>query len=226
MARRRRNRKSKNNSESNKTQLGGGTMTVGGNRIPKSISNPYPYRCTLRALYTGGNVTPATTAGYGWITITSSSWSSSSGYSQLAALFMRVKPIQCRAIITFNRATGTSDNPRVAFIPTPDGQVVGNLGMNLSTFESPLGCVYTGGPGAQIGYKFKPYVSIAAYNTVSNGYLVQPAPQCSIRSIPLIYYGDVLFYTPGAVLTTVTQYVSIAVEFDFEFSYLRTDLVA
>lgn len=201
-------------------------MSVGGNRIPQPLQNTRPYRCTLRAMLTGGNVTPATSTGYAYLIITSSLFSSASAYNQLAALFMQMKVIGARAIVTFNRATGTTDNPRVAFIPTPDGQAVGNLGMNLSTFESPIGQAFTGGPGQQVGFRYKPFVSVAAYNTVSNGYVVMPAPKVSVRSLPLIYFGDILFYTPGVLLTSVTQYVQIQLEFDIEFSLLRTDLVA
>lgn len=165
-------------------------------------------------------MTPATTTGYSYLTITSGLWTSSSPWSQLAALYQFVKPRKCRIEVTFNRATGNSDNPRVTFVPTPAGNAVGSLGMNLSTFETALGTSKTGGPGQILSHAYDPYVLLSLYNTVSNGYMSATPGVLSVANLPLVYYGDLLIYTPGILLSSVTNYISIKLIFDFEFSVL------
>ena len=171
-------------------------------------------------ILTGGNVTPATTTGYSYLTVSSGLWSSSSPWTQLIALYQFVRPLGCRISVTFNRATGNTDNPRVTFVPTPAGNAVGNLGMNLSTFEASLGRSFTGGPGQTVSFNSDPSVLVSVYNTVSNGYMAQEPGTLSVSSLPLVYYGDLLLYTPGILLSSVTQYVQIKIEFSYEFSVL------
>ncbi len=185
-----------------------------------SIRNNQKFKAVTTVLLTGGNVTPATTTGYAWITITSSQWSSSSPWTQLAALYQFVRPLGCRISVTFNRATGTTDNPRMSFVPTPAGTPVGNLGMALSTLESPTGRSFVGGPGQTITGNFDPYVSISCYNTVANGYQVSRPGYLSLDNLPLVYYGDLLFFTPGVNVSTVTAYLTIKLEFIHEFFLL------
>lgn len=217
----RRNRKNKNK-KSKSNNPSATTNEV----VPIRPPNSQKLRVRLNVMLTGTNVTPATTAGYAYLPVTSGLFASASGYAQLAALFLKLKPIKVTTRITFNRATGTTDNPRVAFAPTPDGQPVGNLGMNLSTFESPLACQAVGGPGVTIVQSDPAMIALAVYNTVSNGYQMQRPQALSVRTMPLVYYHDVLFYTPGINLTTVANYVQIYLSFDLEFSCLRTDLNA
>lgn len=185
-----------------------------------SIRNNQKVRAVTTVLLTGGNVTPATTTGYAWITITSGLWTSSSPWTQLAALYQFVRPLGCRVSVTFNRATGNTDNPRMSFVPTPAGTPVGSLGMSLSTLESPSGRSFVGGPGQTLTGNFDPYISIAAFNTVANGYQVSKPGYLNLNSLPLVYYGDILFFTPSINLSTVTAYVTIKIEFIHEFFLL------
>jgi hypothetical protein len=196
--------------------------------VPSTLSlrNSQKCRFTLTTLLTGANFTPATTVGYAYRTITSNDFSLASGYAELAALFSLVRPLGCKATVTFNRATGNNDNPRVAFIPSPAGFGAGNLAMNLNTLEAATGRGYTCGPGERVIGYYKPYVSIAAYNTLANGYVTMPAGTLSLASMPIVYFGDVLLSTPSVNVTSVTAYVSLHIEFDFEFSVLRPTLVA
>jgi len=218
MARKKRNQKN----QSKQSAQSSAALEV----VPRRPVNSQALRVELAVMFTGTNVTPATTTGYAYLAVTSSLWSSASGYPQLAALFLKVKPIKVLSRVTFNRATGTTDNPRVAFAPTPDGQPVGNLGMNLSTFESPLAAQAVGGPGVTIAQSDPAMIAVAVYNTVSNGYQMQRPSALSIRTLPLTYFHDILFYTPGISLASVPNYVQIQLLFTFEFSCLRTDLNA
>jgi len=133
-----------------------------------------------------------------------------------------VRPLGVTIEVTYNRATGTTDNPRVSFVPTPSGAPVGNLGMNLSTFESALGKNVSGGPGTICSFRCPPSVLVALYNSVINGYMAMRPGALTISSLPLVYYGDLLFYTPGILLSSVTNYVTIKIKFDFEFSVLTS----
>lgn len=208
-SRRRRNRNQSQNSDNQ-------TLT-----IPRSI-NGQRARYHTTVTFTGGNVTPATTTGYAYLVVSSSLWTSSSPWTQLAALYQFVRPLGASIEVTFNRATGTTDNPRVAFVPTPAGTPVGNLGMNLSTFESALGKNVSGGPGTICSFRCSPSVLVALYNTVISGYMSMRPGALTISSLPLVYYGDLLLYTPGILLSSVTNYVTIKIKFDFEFSVLTS----
>lgn len=172
-------------------------------------------RAVLRL--SGASVTNATTAGYSWYTIDSTSFSGASPWTALSNLYMFVKPLYCKVTVTACRATSSSDNPVVGFAATPDGVPVGTTSMNVSTFEAPNCISRSLGPGQEVSYTFKPYVAVAAYNTPANGYLPMVAPRCSINSLPRIYYGDLLFLTPGVVLTSTANYIQIRVEHVFEF---------
>ncbi len=184
-----------------------------GNLIPSQAKRVE--RAVLRL--SGASVTNATGAGYSWFTIDSTTFSAASPWTALSNLYMFVRPLYCKVTVTACRATSSTDNPVVGFAATPDGNAVGNTAMNISTFESP-NCVSKAlGPGQEVSYYFKPYVAVAAYNTPANGYMPMVCPRLSINSLPRIYYGDILLLTPGVVLTTTANYISIRIEHVFEF---------
>lgn len=165
----------------------------------------------------GASFNLATSSGYAWITIDSTLFASSSPWTALSNLYMFVRPLYVRVTVTAARSTGTSDNPVVGFVATPDGTQVGTTAMNISTFEAPNCITRTLGPGKEESYSFRPHVAIAAYATPTNGYIPLPCPRVSLNSLPRIYYGDVLMLTPGVNLTTTASYVQVKVEFVFEF---------
>lgn len=184
-----------------------------GNLIPSQAKRVE--RAVIRL--SGASFTNATTSGYSWFTIDSTTFSSASPWTALSNLYMFVKPLYCRVTITANRATGTSDNPVVGFVATPDGAQVGTTSMNISTFEAP-NCVSKAlGPGQEVSYCFKPYIAVAAYNAPTNGYIPMVAPRISINSLPRVYYGDILMLTPGVNLVTTGNYIQVKVEHVFEF---------
>ncbi len=192
-------------------------VNLSGFRIANN--KPIIYKTTL--LLTGGNMTPATTTGYSYTSITSNLWTSTSPWTQLAALYMFCRPIACNIVVTANRATGTTDNPVISIIPTPDGNPVGNLGMNLSTLEASGSIPINMGPGVSVRRALSPYVQQALFNTVISGYQAIKPGRLSLSSLPLVYYGDICLYTPGVNVSTVTNYVQIRVDFVFEFSVLK-----
>ena len=179
-----------------------------------------PVMYTTVCALSGSGTTAATTAGYGWLTVSSALFSSSSPWTQLISLYNFVRPIGCRATVTYNRSTGSSDNPRVVFVPTPDGTPVGNAGMSLNTLETAIGKSFTCGPGEEYAFWFSPKVAVSCYRAVSNGYMAMAPGRLDTSSIPDVYFGDILFSTPGIVLTSTANYVSIKLEFVFEFSVL------
>jgi len=169
----------------------------------------------------GSSVTNATGSGYSFFRIDSNLWSQSSPWTQLAALYMFCRPLYCRATITAARSTGTTDNPVVAFIPTPDGSVAGTTAMNISTFEAATGRTVSLGPGQEVSYTFEPYIAQAAYaSAVTTGYFPQKCPRLSLNSLPLVYFGDLLLLTPGVNLVTSGNYIQMKLEFVFEFDTL------
>lgn len=176
-------------------------------------------RTTIR--FGGSSVTNATGSGYSFFRIDSNLWSQSSPWTQLAALYMFCRPLYVRATVTAARSTGTTDNPVVAFVPTPDGSVAGTTAMNISSFEAPTGRTFTLGPGQEVSYTYEPYIAQAAYlSAVSTGYFPQKCPRLSINSLPLVYFGDMLFLTPGVNLVTSGSYIQMKLEFVFEFDTL------
>ena len=183
--------------------------------------NTKPVCYTTTLALSGANTTGATSAGYAWYTISSAAWTSSSPWTQLAALYDFVRPLGAKATVAYCRATGTSDNPRVVFVPTPDGTPVGNAGMNISTLEAATGKGYTLGPGEEVSFWYQPKVAVAVYATPTNGYMSVAPGKLSLDSLPITYYGDILFSTPGVTLTSTANYVSIKIEFVFEFSVLK-----
>lgn len=219
MARRNSNSRRRTNRNSQDSQ-----KAASGTYVPSSLSlrNTQKARYVTTVILTGTNVTPATTTGYAYLTVTSGLWTSSSPWTALDSLYQFVKPDCARISVTFNRATGSSDNPRVSFVPTPDGNAVGNLGMNLSTLESATGRSFVGGPGQTIAFNCEPAVLLSAYNTVSNGYMSVRPQRLSTANLPLVYYGDLLLYTPGINLSLVPQYIQIKIEFAFQFEVLTT----
>ncbi len=183
--------------------------------------NLRPVMYTTHYLNSGAATTGATTAGYSWLTIDSTLFNSSSPWTQLAALYNFVRPVGAKVTVAYCRATGTSDNPRVGFAQTPDGTPVGNAGMNLSTFESALCKSYTCGPGEEFSAWFPAKVQMAVYAPTTNGYQAINPGRLNLNSLPRVYFGDILFFTPGVVLTSTGNYVSIKIEFIFEFSVLE-----
>lgn len=176
-------------------------------------------RTTVR--FSGANVTNATSAGYAYYRVDSNLWTSSSPWAQLQALYMFVRPLYARLTVTASRATGTSDNPVVAFVPTPDGQPVGSASLNLNTFESPTGRTHTLGPGQEVSYTYEPFIAQSAYaSAVASGYFPLRCPRLSLNSLPLVYYGDLLILTPGVNLNTTANYCQFKLEFVFEFDTL------
>ena len=93
--------------------------------------------------------------------------------------------------------------------------------MNISTLESATGKGYTLGPGEEVSFWYTPKVAVAVYATPSNGYMSVSPGKLSLDSLPITYYGDILFFTPGVILTSTANYVSIKIEFVFEFSVLK-----
>lgn len=184
-----------------------------GNLLPSSAKRVE--RTVL--LLSGASVTNATGPGYSWFTIDSTSYSAASPWTALSSLYMFVRPLYTRVTVTACRATGTSDNPFVSFVPTPDGVAVGSTSINISTLEAPTSRKFSLGPGKDVSYTFKPHVAIAAYNTPTNGYLPMICPRLSINSLPRIYYGDILFATPGVNLVSTANYIQIKIEHVFEF---------
>lgn len=178
----------------------------------------------LVARYSGSSFTLATTAGYSYISLTSARFSEASPWTQLAALYMFIRPMYARVTITSCRATGTSDNPIVCFAPTPDGQPIGSASINLNSFETPVGRTVTLPPGRGVSYVYKPYIAVAAYNTPTNGYIPMQAPRMSKDSLPVVYFGDILLSTPGVTITTTANYIQLKVEFVFAFDTLDSSL--
>lgn len=172
------------------------------------------------ARYSGANFTLATGAGYSYFTITSSRFTESSPYTQLSALYMFIRPVGVKVSVTAARATGTSDNPVIAFVPTPDGQPVGSASLSLNSFESATGRTMTLPPGVPVTYFYDGYVAVAAYNTPTNGYIPLKAPRMNLNSMPLVYFGDILLLTPGVTVTTTANYVQVKLEWVFEFDTL------
>lgn len=170
--------------------------------------------------YSGASFTNATTSGYSYFTFDSSKFTDASPWTQLAALYMFVRPIALKVTITACRATGTSDNPVVCFAPTPDGNPVASAAMNLSYFECPTGKTYTLGPGQEVSYVYKAYALQALYAPVANGYASVPAPRCSLASLPRIYFGDVMLSTPGVNIVTSANYIQVKAEYVLEFDTL------
>ncbi len=187
--------------------------TPKGNLIPSQAKRVE--RAVLRL--SGASFTLATASGYAYFTIDSTVFSGASPWTALSNLYMFVRPLYARITVTSCRATGTSDNPIVGFAATPDGVPVGTVSMSLNTFEAPNCISRALGPGKEESYSFKPYVAIAAYNTPANGYIPMVCPRVSINSLPRIYFGDILLLTPGVNITTTANYVSVKVEFVFEF---------
>lgn len=210
---RRNNNKSRNSRKPNKAANQSLVANPRGNLIPSQAKR------VERAVYrnSGAAVTNGTTAGYSWLTIDSTSFASASPWTALSNLYMFVRPLYCKVTVTANRATGSADNPVVGFAATPDGVAVGTTAMNINTFEAPNCVSKSLGPGQEVSYYFKPYVAVAAYNTPSNGYMPMVCPRLSINSLPRIYYGDILFLTPGVVLTSSANYIQIRIEHVFEF---------
>lgn len=186
-----------------------------------TIRNNQKVRYVLTTNLTGGNMSAATTLGYAYYNITSAAWSTCSAWTQLSALYQYVRPYGCRVSITFNRATGNTDNPRVAFVPTPAGTPVGTTSMSLSTLESPTGRSFVGGPGTTISGNIDPSVLISCYGPITNGYMPMRPSTLSLTNLPTVYYGDILLFTPSVNVTTVTAYVMVKLEFMFEFSVLN-----
>ncbi len=211
---RRNNNQSRNKSRKpNKASQQSLVANPRGNLIPSQAKRVE--RAVLRL--SGSSVTNATSSGYSWYTIDSTVFSSASPWTALSNLYMFVRPLYCKVTVTACRATSSSDNPIVGFAATPDGNPVGNAGMNISTLEAPNCVSRSLGPGQEVSYHFKPYVAVAAYNTPTNGYLPMVCPRLSINSLPKIYFGDILLLTPGVVLTTTANYIQMRVEFVFEF---------
>lgn len=178
----------------------------------------------LTARYSGSSFTLATTAGYAYMTISSARFTEASPWTQLAALYMFIRPLYARVTITSCRATGTADNPIVCFAPTPDGQAVASASMNLNTFETPVGRTVTLPPGRGISYSYKPYIAVAAYNTPSNGYIPMICPRVSTNSLPIVYFGDLLLLTPGVTITTTANYIQLKIDFVFAFDTIDSSL--
>lgn len=210
---RRNNNKSRNSRKPTKAQQQSLVAIPRGNLIPSQAKRVE--RAVIRL--SGASVTNATGAGYSWFTIDSTTFSAASPWTALSNLYMFVRPLYCKVTVTACRATSSSDNPVVGFAATPDGNAVGNTAMNVSTFEAPNCVSKSLGPGQEVSYYFKPYVAVAAYNTPANGYMPMVCPRLSINSLPRIYYGDILFLTPGVVLTSTANYIQMRVEHVFEF---------
>ncbi len=189
---------------------GAGLMTLN--------SKPVIYTVTVQG--SGASVNNATTSGYSWITIDSTLYSGASNWSQLAALYNFVRPIGVKATVAYCRATSSSDNPRVGFAQTPDGTPVGSASMSLNAFESSLCKSYTCGPGEEFSAWLPARVQLAVYAPTLNGYMSVAPGRLNVNSLPRIYYGDMLFLTPGVVLTSSANYVSWKLEFVMEFSVL------
>lgn len=187
--------------------------------IPRGpvIPSQVPRRERLIARYSGASFNLATGSGYSWLTLDSTQFSIASPWTALSDLYMFVRPLGCRVTITASRSTGSSDNPVVGFVATPDGAAVGTTAMNISTFEAPNVMTKTLPPGVEVSYYMEAYVAIAAYNTPTNGYVPMKAPRVSINSIPRIYFGDILLLTPGVNITTSANYVQLKVEYVMEF---------
>ncbi len=182
-------------------------------------TKPVLYTTTLCA--SGASVTNATSSGYSWITIDSTLFTGSSPWTQLATLFNFVRPIGVKATVAYCRATSSTDNPRIGFVHTPDGTPVGTTAMNISTFESALCKSYTCGPGEEFSHWYPAKVQMAVYAPSLNGYQAITPGRLNLNSLPRVYFGDLLFFTPGVVLTSTANYVSIKLEFVFEFSVLE-----
>lgn len=179
----------------------------------------------LVARYSGANFTIATTTSYAYFAIDSSRITDASPWTQLSALYQFVRPIALKATITAVRSTGTSDNPFVSFVPTPDGQVIGSAAMNLNTFESPTSLSKSLGPGQEVTYVYQPYIAVAAYNTPSNGYIPMKCPRVSINSLPRVYFGEILLSTPGVNVSTTANYIQLKLEYVMEFDTIDVGLV-
>lgn len=175
--------------------------------------------------FSGASFTNATTAGYSYFTIDSTQYASASPWNALSGLYMFVKPLYVRVTLTACRATSTSDNPSVAFVPTPDGNPVASASMNISTFESPTSVSKTLGPGEEVSYTFKPYVLVSAYAPVANGYISMQCPRVNINSLPRIYYGDILMLTPGVNLVSTANYIQAKLEYVMEFDTIDSSLI-
>ncbi len=212
MSKTKRNNSKKNN---NKSKLTSQSLVPAptGALIPSSAKRIE--RAVLRL--SGASFTNATAAGYSYFTIDSTSFSGASPWTALSALYNFVRPMYCRVTVAACRATSTSDNPVVAFVPTPDGTPVGGAAMSISTFESPTSVSRVLGPGEEVSYTFRPYVAVAAYNAPSNGYLPMMCPRLSLNSLPRVYYGDILILTPGVNLVTTANYINVKIEHVFEF---------
>lgn len=187
-----------------------------GPKIPSQV----PRQERLIARYSGASFTLATSAGYAWLTIDSTQFAVASPWTALSNLYMFVRPIGCKVTITSSRSTGSSDNPVVGFVATPDGAAVGTTAMNISTFEAPNVMTRTLPPGQEVAYSYDAYVAIAAYNTPTNGYVPMRAPRVSINSIPRIYFGDLLLLTPGVTITSTGSYIQVKIEYVMEFDTL------
>lgn len=173
------------------------------------------------ARFSGASVTNATSSGYSFFKMDSNLWSASSPWNQLAALYMFVKPLYLRVTVTACRATGTSDNPFIAFVPTPDGTPAGTTSMNINSFEGPTGRTHTLGPGQEVCYTFEPYIASTAYaSAVASGYFPIKCPRLSLNNLPIVYYGDLLIATPGVNLVTSGNYIQFKLEFVYEFDTL------
>lgn len=208
----------KRSNKSNKKNVSGQAIVPSprGNLIPSQAKRIE--RCVLRT--SGAIVTNATSAGYSWYTVNSNVFGLASPWTALSGLYMFVRPLYVRVTVTASRATSSTDMPLVGFAATPDGNAVGTTSMSISTFEAPNCISRTLGPGQEVAYSFRPYIAVAAYNTPTNGYVPMQCPRVSLNSMPLIYFGDILFSTPGVTLTSTANYVSIKLEFVFEFDTL------
>jgi hypothetical protein len=176
-----------------------------------------PRRERLIARYSGAAFLLATGAGYSWLTIDSTQFTIASPWNALSGLYMFCRPIGCKVTITASRSTGSSDNPVVGFVATPDGSAVGTTAMNLSTFEAPNVMTRTLPPGVEVSYYFDAYVALSAYNTPTNGYVPMKAPRVALNSMPRIYFGDILLLTPGVTITSTANYITLKVEYVMEF---------
>ena len=147
-------------------------------------------------------------------------FTAASPWTQLVALYNFVRPIGVKATVAYCRATSSTDNPRVGFALTPDGTPLATTAMNISTFESSLCKSYTCGPGEEFTFWYPAKVQMAVYAPTTNGYQAIAPGRLNVDSLPRVYYGDLMFFTPGVVLTSTANYVSIKLEFVFEFSVL------
>lgn len=216
-----RTKRNKNNLRKNTISSQSLVPTPRGNLIPSSAKRIE--RVVQRI--SGSSFTNATTAGYSYFVVDSTQWANASPWTALSGLYMYCRPLYARITVTACRATGTSDNPVVAFVATPDGNQVASAAMSLNTFEAPTSVSKTLGPGQEVSYTFKPYVLLSAYAPVANGYVSMLCPRTNINSLPRIYYGDILISTPGVNIVTTANYLQTKIEYVMEFDTIDSSLI-